>query len=96
MVRIISKSAISEFAKAHPGSLESLLHWYGVAKRAEWRHLADVRTDFAHADSVDSFTVFNIAGNKYRLIALIKYRWQLVYIRHILTHAEYDKGKWKL
>ncbi len=40
--------------------------------------------------------MFNISGNKYRLVSVIKYRWQIVYIRHILTHAEYDKGKWKL
>ena len=39
--------------------------------------------------------MFNIGGNKYRLISVIKYRWQIAYIRHILTHAEYDKGKWK-
>jgi mRNA interferase HigB len=49
-----------------------------------------------HADAVDAFTVFNISENKYRLVSLIKYRWQIVYIRHILIHAEYDKGKWKL
>jgi mRNA interferase HigB len=67
-----------------------------IAKRAAWKHLADVRAVFPHADSVDAFTVFNISGNKYRLISLIKYRWQIVYIRHILTHAEYDKGRWRL
>ncbi|MFN0169723.1 MAG: type II toxin-antitoxin system HigB family toxin [Bryobacteraceae bacterium] len=77
-------------------ALESLLHWHGVIKRAAWRHLADVRADFPHADAVDAFTVFNISGNKYRLVSVIKYHWQIVYIRHILTHAEYDKGRWKL
>jgi len=93
-VRIISKAAITEFSKTHKGALESLLHWHGVAKRAAWQHLADVRADFPHADLVEIFTVFNIGGNKYRLISVIKYRWQIVYIRHILTHAEYDEGKW--
>ncbi len=48
------------------------------------------------ADAVDAFTVFNIGGNKYRLISVIRYRWQIAYIRQILTHAEYDKGRWKL
>lgn len=71
------------------------MHWYRVAKRARWQHLADVREDFAHADVVGEYTVFNIAGNKYRLIVAIKYRHQIVYIRHILTHADYDKEKWK-
>lgn len=95
-VRIISKAAITEFSMTHKDALESLLHWHGITKRAAWKHLADVRADFPHADAVDTFTVFNIGGNKYRLISVIKYRWQIVYIRHILTHAEYDKGKWKL
>ena len=58
------------------------------------RNLADVRVDFPHADVAGTKTVFNISGNKYRLISVIKYRWQIVYIRHILTHAEYGKGKW--
>jgi mRNA interferase HigB len=95
-VRIISKAAITEFGKTHKDAVESLLHWYGVAKRAAWKHLVDVRADFPHADAVDIFTVFNISGNKYRLVSVIKYRWRIVYIRHILTHAEYDEGKWKL
>jgi mRNA interferase HigB len=71
------------------------MHWYHVAKLARWTNLADVREDFRHADGVEMFTVFNIAGNKFRLIAVIKYRWQVVYIRYVLTHAEYDKEKWK-
>ena len=96
MVRIISKVAITEFSRTHKDALESLLHWHGIAKRAVWKHLADVRADFPHADAVGIFTVFNISGNKYRLISVIKYRWQIVYIRHILTHAEYNKGKWKI
>jgi mRNA interferase HigB len=95
-VRIISNAAIVEFSKTHKDAVESLLHWYGVTKRAAWRHLVDVRADFPHADAVDIFTVFNIGGNKFRLVSAIQYRWRIVYIRHILTHAEYDEGKWKL
>jgi mRNA interferase HigB len=48
------------------------------------------------ADTVGLFTVFNVGGNKYRPVSAIKYRWQVLYIRNILTHAEYDEGKWKL
>ena len=95
-VRIISKAAITECGKTHRDALEPLLHWHSITKRAAWRHLADVRADFPRADAVDTFTVFNIGGNKYRLISAIKVRWRIVYIRHILTHAEYEKGKWKL
>jgi mRNA interferase HigB len=95
-LRIISKAAITEFSKAHKDALEPLSYWHGVTWRAAWRHLVDVRADFPHADAIGRFTVFNIGGNKYRLVSVIKYRWQIVYIRHILTHAEYDEGKWKL
>lgn len=94
-VRIISKAAITAFAKTHNDALEPLMHWYAIAKRAAWKNLAEVREDFRHADAALLFTVFNIAGNKYRLIVVIKYRWQVIYVRHILTHSEYAKGKWK-
>ena len=95
-MRIISKAAITEFSKTHNDALEALLHWYSITKRATWQNLIEVRADFPHADAVGIFTVFNIRGNKYRLISVIKYRWHVVYIRHILTHAGYGKGKWKL
>ena len=94
LVRIISKAAITEFTKTHQDALESLLHWHGVTKRAAWRHLVDVRADFPHADAVDLFTVFNIGGNKFRIAALVHYRAQIVYIKRIGTHEEYDK--WEL
>jgi mRNA interferase HigB len=94
-VRIISKAAISEFARDHKDALEPLMHWYVAAKRARWQSLVEVREDFRHADAVELFTVFNIGGNKYRLVTIIKYRWQVIYVRHVLTHAEYSKEKWK-
>ena len=55
----------------------------------------DARRDFRHADAVGGYTVFNIAANKYHLVTRIKYRWQVVYVRQVLTHAEYEKGGWK-
>lgn len=95
-MRVISRRAIQEFVRLHPDALEPLDHWYRVSRRANWQSVAAVRLDFPHADAVGGYTVFNMGGNKYRLIATIKYRWQVVYIRGILTHAEYDKGAWKL
>jgi mRNA interferase HigB len=94
-VRIIGKVAITRFAKDHKDALEPLMHWYGIAKRAQWPNITDVREDFGHADAVGLFTVFNIGGNKYRLITVTRYRWQVVYVRHVLTHSEYDKEKWR-
>ncbi len=94
-MRVISRKAIREFVRTHPDALAPLAHWYEVSRRAAWNTLADVRADFSHADAVGKYTVFNIGGNKYRLIAAIKYKWQVLYIRHVLTHAEYDRGAWK-
>lgn len=71
------------------------MHWYRVAKAAVWTNITAVRQDFPHADAVDIYTVFNVGGNKYRLIAVIKYRWQVIYIREILTHQEYGRERWK-
>lgn len=93
---MISKAAIREFAKKHDDALEPLMHWYYITKRARWANLVEVREDFRHADVVGLYTVFNIAGNRYRLIAAIKYRWAVVYVREILTHVEYNKGKWNV
>jgi mRNA interferase HigB len=94
-VRVIGKTAIAKFSESHPDALTPLLRWYFVAKRAAWTNLVDVRIDFPHADSIGPFTVFNVAGNKYRLVVAIKYRWQIVYVRQILTHAEYAKDTWR-
>jgi mRNA interferase HigB len=69
--------------------------WYRAARRAEWKSIIDVRRMFPHADAVGRFTVFNIHGNTYRLVVEINYRGGRVYVRHILTHAEYDRGEWK-
>jgi mRNA interferase HigB len=96
LLRIISKAAIIGFSKKYADAAAPLTVWYQTTLKAEWQHLAEVRKDFPHADFVQPFTVFNIGGNKYRLIAVIKYRWQIVYIRHILTHKEYSEEKWKV
>lgn len=76
--------------------MESALDaWFRIAKRAIWQDLTDVRRTFASADAVERWTVFNVRGNKYRLITEINYRFRRGYIRHLLTHAEYDRERWK-
>ena len=94
-MRVISRPPIIAFAEKHPDALAPLMNWYRITRRADWGSLADVRTDFAHADIVGRRTVFNIHGNHYRLIARVNYRTKRVFILHILTHAEYSKGDWK-
>ena len=94
-MRIITKKRLVEFAKRHPDAKEPLFSWYHIVEKQDFVHLADLRTVFRSADSVGKFTVFNIGGNKYRLIVVIHYNRRIVYIRHVLTHSEYNAGKWK-
>lgn len=91
----ISYKRIREFVRLYPESESPLHAWYKIAKKASWRNIVEVRNDYPHADIVGRYVVFNIAGNNYRLVAEIHFESQLVLIRHILTHAEYDRGKWK-
>jgi len=72
-----------------------LLAWYQIARVRKWRSLVEVRRDFSHADLVGDWTVFNIGGNDFRLVVDIWYPGQVVYVKAVLTHAEYDKGRWK-
>lgn len=94
-VRVISRGAIVEFSKKYTDSYVPLMNWYRIAKRAEWKSLTAVREDFSHADVVGRRTIFNIKGNKYRLIARVNYRTRRVFILHILTHGDYSRGAWK-
>jgi len=94
-MHVISRKRLLDFANRHPDSRKSLDGWYRIIKKTIFSSFADLRRVFSSADQVGDFTVFNIGGNKIRLITLIFYKSAKVYIRHILTHSEYDKGKWK-
>ncbi|MGR3276787.1 type II toxin-antitoxin system HigB family toxin [Acaryochloris marina NIES-2412] len=94
-MRIISDSRLRAASAKYPNSQPSVRAWIKVTKLANWQSLEDTRQAFPSADLVGKLTVFNIAGNNYRLITLINYQQSKVFIRHFLTHAEYDKGKWK-
>ncbi len=69
--------------------------WYATVKKAEWTILEDVRLIYRNAEAVGNFTVFNIKGNAYRLIVGIDYENQVIYYKYFITHAQYDKDKWK-
>jgi mRNA interferase HigB len=94
-MHIISKKKLRDFWGEYPKAKSPLEAWYQVAKRAEWENFADVRKTFNSADLVGRFVVFDIGGNKFRLIAVIHFNRAKLYVRHVLTHAEYDEEKWK-
>lgn len=94
-MHVIKWRPLKEFIDAYPDAETPLEAWYDIAEKACWRNFGELRATYPHADQVGKFTVFNIGGNKYRLIAAIHFNRQKVFVRHILTHEEYDRGDWK-
>ena len=89
-MRIITYARLKEFYEKYPDAESSLRSWNKITRLAQWQNFALVRETFSSADQVSKLTVFNIGGNKYRLITFIDYQTKKVFVRHILTHAEYD------
>jgi mRNA interferase HigB len=94
-MHVISYRRLREYAEKHADVRDVLDNWYKVASTATWANLIEVQENFPKAEAVSNFTVFNVKGNNYRLIVSIDYEQQLIYIKYILTHAEYDKEQWK-
>ncbi|MBD2598326.1 type II toxin-antitoxin system HigB family toxin [Nostoc spongiaeforme FACHB-130] len=94
-MHIITRARLTEFWQKHPNAQTSLRLWYKLTSVAEWQNFVDLSQTFPTADKVGNLTVFNISGNNYRLITFIDYQYQKVFIRYVLTHAEYDKDDWK-
>ena len=94
-MHIITRKRLNEFAEKHPDVKSALQHWYRQAKTNEFKSFAELRKTFGSVDRVGKLTVFNVGGNKVRLIAAIHYNRRTLYIRAVLTHREYDEGKWK-
>ncbi len=94
-MRIISRRTLREFWEKHSTAQTGLLLWYQRVSNSEFQNFNDLRQVFPSADQVGNFTIFNISGNNYRLITYIDYEYQTVFIRAVLTHAEYDKENWK-
>jgi mRNA interferase HigB len=94
-MHIISRKALRDFWERHPESQGSLSRWYTIVRRTDFESFNELRTTFPSADRVEGLIVFNISGNRYRLIAAIHFNRKRVYVRHVLTHAEYDQGAWK-
>lgn len=94
-MHVISRKTIQQFWEHYPDSQSSLVRWYKIMQKSEFGSFNELRRAFPTADKVGDLIVFNIGGNKYRLIASIHFNRNKVYIRHVLTHPEYDKGAWK-
>ncbi len=94
-MHIISFKRIREFFARHRDAETSLSAWYKTTKKARWQNLAELKQTYPAADLVGRHVVFNISGNKYRLISRVVYRSQTVFVVAVMTHEEYDLGRWK-
>ena len=94
-MHIISRKPLREFAQQHPDSETALDAWFHIMQKNAFRNFDELRRTFSTADLVGDKIVFNIGGNKYRLIAAIHFNRQKVYVLYVLTHEEYHRGRWK-
>lgn len=94
-MHVISKRALVTFWSVHRDAEAPLRAWLTVCDRTNFDNVSHLRRSLPGVDKVGKFTVFDIGGNKYRLVAVIHYNRRKIYIRHVLTHEEYDLGHWK-
>lgn len=94
-MHLISISKLRLDVATYPDASKPIEAWHNTVRTAEWQNLEDVKQIYASAEAVGNFTVFNIKGNSYRLIVSIDYVDGTIYYKYFLTHAEYDKDKWK-
>ncbi len=94
-MHVITRKKLLQAASVRPELAGPLDAWYRIAKKARWSSLMEVRQVFPSADAVGKLTVFNIKGNAFRLITEINYDTGRIFLRHVLTHAEYGKEGWK-
>ena len=94
-MRIISVGALRAFIAEHPSAEGPLMGWRRVIERNRFAHWAALKAAFNTVDKVGERAVFDIGGNKYRLVAWIRFEAQILYVKAVLTHRDYDKGEWK-
>lgn len=94
-MHLIAISRLRADVAQYPDVSKQIEAWYATVKSANWKSLEDVRAIYRDAEAVGNFTVFNIKENAYRLIVGIDYEDSTIYYKYFLTHAEYDKDKWK-
>lgn len=94
-MHVITQTRIWEAKKEYPEAATALEGWYRIIKSNQFDHFAELKAVFSSVDKVDHHYVFDIGGHKLRLIAQISFERKKVFIKHILTHKEYDKNKWR-
>jgi mRNA interferase HigB len=94
-MHIITRKCLDEFYAIHSDAKGPLLAWYDIVKSVQFENFVHLRQYFPPADQVGKATVFNIKGNKYRLITAIHYNHKAIYTLEVMTHAEYSRNEWQ-
>lgn len=94
-MHVISRKKLRSLWSDQPRAQRPLETWYKTTRKAEWKAFHDVKTALPHADQYEGLVIFDIGGNKFRLIAAIHYNRKKVYVLRVLTHADYSRGDWK-
>lgn len=98
-MNVISRPAVNSAIRSHPAAKNWLDAWWTIASREQWSRLGDVRAVYPRTDQVGSCLIFDVLGNRYRLLTGVRYagpaRGGTLFVKHFLTHAEYDKDFWK-
>ena len=94
-MKLISNRVLREFAQVHADATQPLQDFRFLVEKGTYTNFSQLKATFASVDKVGERCVFNIGGNKYRLIAAISFQAGLVWVKAVLTHKEYDKGDWK-
>jgi len=94
-VWVISKRRLRAFWEMHRDAEKRLSAWHQVVNAASWSNAEDLKHTFPSADLVGRLVVFNVGGNNYRVIARVEFASHKVFVRHVLTHAEYSTNAWK-
>ena len=93
-MRVLGTEVLDGAKKTHRDLTSPVATWLAIARGARWKNLHEVRLTWRSTDCVKGKTIFNIKGNRYRLVAVVNYASQTIVVRMLLTHAEYDMGEW--
>lgn len=94
-MRVISKKPLRAFWDRHPESKPAIEDWFRKASQLKAPSFPSLCQTFGSADYVDGFTIFDVGGNRYRIVAAIHYDKQRLYVRQVMTHAEYGRNYWR-
>jgi len=90
-VKVLGTEVLDKASRTHGDLTTSIATWLTIARLANWKNLNDLRLTWRYTDCVKGQTIFNIKGNKYRLLAIVNYASQTIIVKNLITHAEYSK-----